>query len=396
MAEPLRARCFRLLEGDSGAGGTSPLGRAIARSILVLVALGSLSAVLLTEPRLAGLHPWLKAAAGLAMLVFAVEYGLRLWMAPERGHGQAIADATLRWRYATSPIGLIDLLAWAGPLACWLLDVDPDWTRAVELTWLLKLGRYTTALGLVFAVLSAERRPLLGALSVMLIVMVLGAGIIHALEHAAQPAVFGSIPQSMWWAVVTMATVGYGDIVPVTPAGKAFASVMLLIGIAMFAVPAGIMASGFAAEIRRRDFVVTWQLVAKVPLFQSLDAARIAEIARLLKPEVVPANYVIVRRGEPAEAMFFIAQGTVEIDVQPNPVRLGRGQFFGEIALLRDTVRTATVTAVEECQLLSLDIGDFRHLLETHPDLKATLERVAQERRPAEATRPAPASPPSA
>jgi voltage-gated potassium channel len=168
----------------------------------------------------------------------------------------------------------------------------------------------------------------------------------------------------------------------------------MILGIAMFAVPAGIMATGFAAEIRKRDFVVTWQLVAKVPIFRGLDASRIADIARLLKPQVVPENFVVVRRGEAAAAMFFIVQGEVEIDVAPQPVRLGRGQFFGEIALLRDTVRTATVTAVEECQLLSLDIGDFRQLLAAHPELKATIERVAEQRQPV--TRPASASPPTA
>lgn len=389
MKERLRTSAFRLLEGDSGSGGASTLGRAITRCFVALALLGSLAAAFCTEPRMAGLAPWLDAITRLAVLVFAVEYALRLWIAPERSHGGG--DAAMRWHYASSALGLLDLLAWAGTPLALLLGAEESWLRAIQLVWLLKLGRYTTALGLVVAVLVAERRPLLGALSVMVVVMALAAGAIHALERTAQPNVFGSIPQSMWWSVVTMATVGYGDIVPVTPAGKAFASIMLVIGIAMFAVPAGIMASGFAAEIRRRDFVVTWQLVAKVPLFQSLDAARIAEIAHLLKPEVAPANYVIVRRGEPAEAMFFIVQGLVEIDVPPMPIRLGRGQFFGEIALLRDTVRTATVMAIEECQLLSLDIGDFRHLLESHPDLKATIEQIAHERRPAEPTSPAPA-----
>jgi voltage-gated potassium channel len=391
MAERLRVSVFRLLEGDSGSGGASPAGRVVTWVIVALALLGSLAAALATEPRLVGFRPWLDALTDTAVLVFTAEYLLRLWIAPERSHGQAIGDATMRWRYASSAIGLLDLAACVGTPLALLLGLEESWLRTVQLVWLLKLGRYTTALGLVVAVLVAERRPLIGALSVMVVVMALAAGVIHALEHDAQPNVFGSIPQSMWWSVVTMATVGYGDIVPITPAGKAFASIMLVIGIAMFAVPAGIMASGFAAEIRRRDFVVTWQLVSKVPLFHSLDAGRIAEIAHLLKPEVVPANYVVVRRGEPAEAMFFIVHGTVEIDVAPTPVRLGRGQFFGEIALLRDTVRTATVTAVDECQLLSLDIGDFRHLLESHPDLKATIERVAQERRPSEPTRPAPA-----
>lgn len=165
-----------------------------------------------------------------------------------------------------------------------------------------------------------------------------------------------------------------------TALGKVFAGVVMILGIAMFAVPAGILATGFAVELRKRDFVVTWQTVARVPLFAGLDAARIAEIARLLRREIVPPKYAVVRRGEAADAMFFIMSGEVEVDVAPTPRRMGRGQFFGEIALLRDTVRTATVTTVTECQLLSLDVADFRRLLDAHPDLKASITRVAEQR----------------
>ena len=154
----------------------------------------------------------------------------------------------------------------------------------------------------------------------------------------------------------------------------------MVIGIAVFAVPAGILATGFASEIRKRDFVVTWQTVANVPLFAGLDAARIAEIARLLKRQVVPAQFAVVRRGDPADAMFFIMGGEVQVDISPRPVRLGRGQYFGEIALIRDTVRTATVTTLAECQLLSLDVADFRRLLENNPSLNAAITRTAEAR----------------
>jgi voltage-gated potassium channel len=148
----------------------------------------------------------------------------------------------------------------------------------------------------------------------------------------------------------------------------------------MFAIPAGILANGFAAEIRKRDFVVTWHTVANLPLFASLDATHIANIAHLLKTQVLPARQVVVRRGDSADAMFFIMAGEVEVDVLPNPVRLGKGQYFGEIALIKDTVRTATVTTLSECQLLSLGVSDFRRLMAQYPDLKTAIERVADER----------------
>src|SRR3546814_3144872 len=142
-----------------------------------------------------------------------------------------------------------------------------------------------------------------------------------------------------------MTTVGYGDIVPITPVGKMFGGFVVLLGIAMFAIPAGLMATGFAEEIRRREFMVTWRAVAALPLFAHLDASRIAEIASLLKPQAVPAGTVIVRKGDRADSMFFFMAGQVEVEILPNPEILETGQHFGEIALIRRTQRTATVLA---------------------------------------------------
>jgi CRP-like cAMP-binding protein len=100
----------------------------------------------------------------------------------------------------------------------------------------------------------------------------------------------------------------------------------------------------------------------------------------LLKTQILPARQVVVRRDEPADAMFFIMSGEVEVDVSPEPVRLGKGQYFGEIALIKDTLRTATVTTLSECQMLSLEVHDFRKLIDQYPDLKAAIEHVADER----------------
>ena len=156
----------------------------------------------------------------------------------------------------------------------------------------------------------------------------------------------------------------------------------MLLGIAMFAVPAGILASGFAEEMKRRDFVVTWQSVARVPLFAQLDATVIAAVAQLLKPRSVSANQVIVRRGDPGDSMFFIMEGEVEVDLTPNPAVLKSGNFFGEIALVRDVNRTATVIARSNCRLLVLETSDFRQLIQQYPELNEQIQRVASERLP--------------
>jgi voltage-gated potassium channel len=356
------------------------------RLFLLVVIVVSVSAVTLETvgPLAAVYGRLLEVIETIALLVFAVEYGLRIWIAPEGEPGQPDAWRARR-RYLLSALGLFDLVAVLPPLLAALAPMSSDWLRILRLARVLKIARHVPAVSLFAAVIRNERRPLLGALLVVLVLLVVESAVMYALEREAQPQAFASIPHAMWWAIVTIASVGYGDVTPVTPVGRIFAGGVMLIGIAMFAVPAGILASGFASEIRKRDFVVTWHTVAKVPLFAGLDAARIAEIAHLLKREIVPAKYAIVRRGEPADAMFFIMDGEVEVDIQPHPRRMGRGDYFGEIALLTDTVRTATVTAVTECQLLTLDVADFRRLLAAHPDLEAAVRRVASQRMGAQA-----------
>jgi voltage-gated potassium channel len=322
----------------------------------------------------------LRLIEALTVAVMLVEYALRLWVAPEREAIGSNEPWRARLQYATSFVGVVDLLAALPGLVTLMVPIPVDALRLLRLLRLLKLARYTPALTLFAAVIRNERRALLATFLVVGVLIVLESTVMYTLEREAQPMVFASIPHAMWWAIVTIATVGYGDIFPITPAGKMFGGAVMVIGIALFAVPAGILATGFANEIRKRDVVVTWQTVAHVPLFTGLDAARIAEIARLLKHQVVPAQFVVVRRGDPADAMFFIMSGEVQVDITPTPVRLGRGQYFGEIALIRDTVRTATVTTLTECQLLSLDVADFRRILESHPNLKATITRTAEER----------------
>ncbi|HVM82969.1 MAG TPA: ion transporter [Candidatus Binatia bacterium] len=348
-----------------------------ARAGLVLAILLSVgSAAIITLPDLAGFERFdCRVAATLASVMFLVEYFWRIWRAP-------ILQPDLphaRRRYMLSFIGIVDLLS-AAPLLGLVIPELADELLLGQLLSLFKLSRLTPALTLVATVLRSEWRSLAAALLVMLVLLVIASGTMYLLERHAQPTVFTSIPRALWWGIVTMATVGYGDMVPVTPFGRLFGGFVMLLGIAMFAVPAGILATGFAAEIRRRDFVVTWNAVARVPLFAGLDATRIAAIARLLKPQIVPERQAIVRRGEPADAMFVIMDGEVEVEIEPQPVRLGKGHFFGEVGLLFDTTRNATVTALTECRLLVLDRHDFERLMSQHPDLKARIERIAAER----------------
>jgi voltage-gated potassium channel len=359
----------------------SALSQAVKYLLILSIACSVCAAVWDTMP---GLSPtalgWMGLVSIVTFVIFTIEYLGRLISATGRDPAAAEAPLLSAWHYFRSPLGIVDALVVLPQLGHAVGLLGPEWARLGAVLAVVKIARYARAIPLVTTVFRNEGRPLLAALTVMLVLLVLAASVMYTLEHDAQPRLFSSIPASLWWAIVTIATVGYGDMAPITVGGRIFAGVTMLIGIAMFAVPAGILATGFASEIRRRDFVVTWNTVAKVPLFAGLDAAGIASIARLLKPQIAPAHYVIVRRAEPATAMFFIMAGEVEVDVQPHPVRLRAGQFFGEIALLRDTQRTATVTALTEVQLLALEASDFRNLIEQYPDLGERIAKVAEGR----------------
>jgi voltage-gated potassium channel len=372
MGEDGRSKLLHLLDINARDGQVNWPAR-VGLVFAILLSVGSAS--IITLPDLPGFERFdCHVAAAIAGVMFLAEYFWRVWRAP-------LLDPDLphaRRRYIVSFLGIVDLLS-AAPLLGLVVPDLADTLLIGQLLALFKLARLTPALSLVATVLRSEWRALAAALLVMLVLLVIASGIMYLLERSAQPTVFTSIPRALWWGIVTMATVGYGDMTPVTAFGRLFGGFVMLLGIAMFAVPAGILATGFAAEIRRRDFVVTWNAVARVPLFAGLDATRIAAIARLLKPQIVPARQVVVRRGEPADAMFFIMEGEVEVEIEP-PVKLAKGQFFGEVGLLLDTTRNATVAALSECRLLVLDRADFQRLMHQHPDLKARIEAIAAER----------------
>ena len=117
----------------------------------------------------------------------------------------------------------------------------------------------------------------------------------------------------MWWAVVTLSTTGYGDEIPQNLAGRVLAGVVMMSGIGVFALWAGILATGFAEEVRRQDFVRKWQLVSAVPLFQKLGSAELVGIVRALRPRNLAAGAVICRKGETGDQMFFIVEGHVSV-----------------------------------------------------------------------------------
>ena len=241
-----------------------------------------------------------------------------------------------------------------------------------------------------------EAKPLASVLVLFLIVLFLASAAMHVHRARGQPEAFGTMPAALWWAVVTLTTTGYGDEVPQTPLGHLLGAVVMICGIATFGLWTGILATGFAAESRRRNFIETWDLVSKVPFFQTLDPTAITEITHMLRRVEVPERTAVIRRGRVGDCMYFIAAGEVEVDVEPTPVRLGVGAFFGELALLGDSIRTANVATTKPSTLLILDLADFRKLMAHHSELARVIDaegkaapcaRTMRRRESAERTR---------
>ena len=378
MAESLRTRIYKIVES------THPddlHGQWFDYFIVALIITNVIAVILETvEGLYVAYTEFFTGFELFSVAVFTVEYLVRLWVVVDSPNENYRHPFNGRLRYAVTPMALIDIAAILPFYLSLLIPVDLRFMRVFRLLRLLKLTRYSTALQTLGAVLYDQRRTLGASIFVMLILLVFSSSIIYLVEKDAQPEAFSSIPNAMWWGLATLTTVGYGDVTPATGIGKVFGATIMVLGIGMAALPAGILATGFATEMQKRTFVVHWKLVAGVPLFTSLDALRISEITQLLELNIVPADYAIVRKGEPADSMFFISRGEVEVDVGTGGARLGPGSFFGEIALLKNCNRTATVISVTECQLLVLSVEDFNNLLRSNPDMRETVNAVMDER----------------
>jgi voltage-gated potassium channel len=374
----LRHRIYEILEHGAI---SDHIGRFISR-MLVLLIIVNLVAVALESVRELGdrFELLFFAIEAISLVVFTVEYVLRVWVAVEHERYLKLAPITMRLKYALSPSGLIDLLAVAPFWIALLTGTDLRVLLVFRMVRFLKLTRYSPGMRSLLDSLYAERRALFGCLVILIGATMVAASVMHLIEGAAQPDKFGTIPDAMWWAIVTLATVGYGDVTPITPLGKLFGSVVILAGLIIVALPVGIIATAFANEIHRRDFVVTWSMVARVPLFAELEAADIADISRLLRAQMVEAGTVIVRRGETGHSMYFVARGEVEIELPQRRVRLGVGDFFGEVAVLRQSRRSATVTAVTRTNLLVLDAHDLEALMDREQRIADRIQEVMRSR----------------
>lgn len=243
----LKTRIFGILEpGDEDSKYFDPF-------IMSLIVLNVIAVVLETVNWLYVRYAAVFHAFDLfSVAVFSVEYVLRLWTCtvnprfrdPVRG----------RLHYMITPMAIVDLMA---VLHFYLSFILPEmrFLRALRLFRLfriLKLARYSESLQTFVDVLKLEKEQLVVMLFSILILLIVSSSMMYEAEHEAQPEAFSSIPAAMWWGIVTLATVGYGDVYPITPVGKLIGSIVVLLGIGLFALPTGVLATGFAEVLRRR------------------------------------------------------------------------------------------------------------------------------------------------
>ena len=337
------------------------------------VAFGVTSVLLITTDPVDVTTQWvILVVLALAVLFFVYEWVARLMTAWHEGRAGA---------YAVSAPGLVDLtgaLAVPAALAC---GINIKSACLFGVLWLLKPARDIPGLSQLRRVVSREAGPLSSVLVLFLIVLFMAAAIVYVLERDAQPQGFGSLPAALWWAVVTLTTTGYGDVVPVTLPGRLVAAVLMISGLGVFGLWTGILATGFAAENRRHNFIKTSESLSKVPFFSALGPATLADVTHMLRRVDLRSRTIVIRRDQAGDCMYFVADGEVEVELPGKRIRLGVGSFFGELALLgKNNRRSATVATTRSSTLLVLDLIDFRALMARHPELAQAIDEEAKRR----------------
>jgi voltage-gated potassium channel len=372
----LRARTHDIFEQSVTGDKTA---RLVHLLLVGLIIANIIAVVLESVPALnAKYHRLFVTIEIIAIIIFTIEYFLRVWSAIESVPLKPLGALNARLKYMISAPAIIDLLSIAPLFLDLFIETDARSFLIFRLLRFLKLARYSTGMLSLMEAIYSERNSLFACLVILTGAILVSASLMHMAESHAQPDKFGTIPDAMYWAVITLSTVGYGDVVPITPLGKILASFTAMVGLVMIALPVGIIASAFSRELSKRDFVITYGMVSKVPLFAGLDAGSISDIMKMLKSRMAQKGEIICRRGEVANSMFFITEGQLSVHYRDHRDVLETGDSFGEVLLERDTKRLATARALTRSKLLELARDDVHHLMQSSPDFKRKLESVRE------------------
>ncbi len=229
------------------------IGFVINLFLTLIIFLNTIAIILHTVPEIKqNYDPYFLDFEVFSVIIFTIEYILRLWSCVE--NEQYKHPISGRFRFIFSAWGLIDLLAIL-PFFLSFFLTDLAFIRILRLLRMLRLFRvskYFHALRVIQRVLKEKQEELILSMVFIIFMLIISSSLVYYVEHEAQPRAFSSIPQAMWWGVNTMTTVGYGDLHPITPFGKFLGGIIAILGVAIFALPTGILASGFAEQIREQ------------------------------------------------------------------------------------------------------------------------------------------------
>jgi len=250
MQMTIKKKIFEIIDPSHAYDDTS---KTFNVSMLVLISLNIVSVILETE---AGLYSRYRIFFDFfdvfSVGVFTLEYILRIWTCTE--HPEYKAPISGRLRYALSTSMLVDLISFL-PFYVPLWGMDLRIIRVIRLFRLfrlMKMARYSKSLSTIVNVIKSKKEELGITLFSGGVLLILASSLLYFIEHDTQPDAFSSIPAAMWWGAITLTTVGYGDVYPVTILGKIVGAFIAVLGIGLFALPAGIIASGFASELQAK------------------------------------------------------------------------------------------------------------------------------------------------
>ncbi|MBA7542348.1 hypothetical protein ES705_34669 [subsurface metagenome] len=245
----MKKQIFEILEAKS------TIGKIFNILLMVLISLNVIAVILETVESICFKYSVLFGRFEIfSVIIFSIEYLLRLWTCIY--HKKHQSPITGRIKYILGPLALIDLFAILPFYLPMIIPLDLRFIRIIRIFRifrLFKMGRYSTSLKTLNNVLVEKKEQLLLVIFVILILLIIVSSVMYLVEKEAQPEVFSSIPATMWWAVITLTTVGYGDIYPITPLGKFLGAIIAFLGIGMFAIPAGILSSGLVEAIQGKN-----------------------------------------------------------------------------------------------------------------------------------------------
>lgn len=362
-----RQWAYLILEEGQTEGGVS---RVVEMLLIGLIVSNTVAVILETVPALYNNYRWaFSAFEQITVYIFAVEYFFRLWSCVEDPRIGTKYPIRGRLLFALRPMMVVDFLSFA-PYFIALgfgAAVDLRALRVLRLLRLLKIARYSQAMPALLGVLYSERRALFGAFILLIFTVCVTGEMMHLIEGGAQPKIFGTLPGSMYWAITTLTTVGYGDETPITWLGKLWAGITMVTGLVLFALPVGIIATGFVNGLHKREFSITWSMIKRQPLFDGFEMEATRQILDTMGASVVQDHTRITVEGQKADMFYLIISGKAHAEDENGTWDLEAGDIIGEEALNDHANHTRTVWARTEMRMMNLTGEDLRRLARKYP-----------------------------